>query len=98
MTMQTEQLIDYVRIQGAPPWSGVADLVEERKRHEIALHDQKRDTNYLTGLSKPEQEALVGDRKFYKAAVDFNSYNTDWILTHAPGKAVLDYACGNGAL
>ena len=70
--------------------------LEERKREELDLHDQMRDTDHVQSLNDRERVQLLGNRKFYWFATDFFNYIQRWIESHASGKVVLDYACGDG--
>jgi SAM-dependent methyltransferase len=69
--------------------SWVANL-EPRKQEEASFHDADREGH------RDEVEKEVGNRRWYQAAEPVHRYFADWIAREAPGRTVLDYACGNG--
>lgn len=60
--------------------------LEERKVEEARFHDDSH-----------SREVGGENIKFYSIAARSDEYLFEWIDRHAPGKVVLDYACGNGA-
>lgn len=95
-TTIAKQLLDQLERLSEPSADLLPEYLEERKREELELHDHKRDTEYVQGLSGEQREKLLGDYKFYRANKDVARYMDTWIATHSPGKVVLDYACGHG--
>jgi len=63
------------------------DNLEGRKREEIVHQDFVRD---------PDRDGEYSNEKFYKTTQLSDRYLEEWWRTHAPGKAILDYGCGNG--
>jgi SAM-dependent methyltransferase len=74
-------------------WRG---SLEERKLKELEFHDRDRDRVAIAELDEKEHAALHGNKKFYSVVDASHDYVDEWIATHAPGRVVLDYACGNG--
>jgi ubiquinone/menaquinone biosynthesis C-methylase UbiE len=74
-------------------WLGSLD---ERKRTELEFHDRDRDREAVAQLDAKTFEELHGNKKFYSVVDGSRTYVRDWIASHAPGRVVLDYACGNG--
>lgn len=60
--------------------------LEHRKIEEARFHDDSH-----------SREAGGENSKFYSIAFTSDEYLFNWIDRHAPGKVVLDYACGNGS-
>lgn len=94
--MATQELIRELESRGRLRFEIEPATLEARKQEELQLHDQKRDAEYLSHLEDREWEDLKGDLKFYRAAADSEEYIRGWMEEHCPGKALLDYACGNG--
>jgi len=66
---------------------------ESRKLEEAEFHDR------LRGLYEkdPERYAyFTSNKKFYAVVGSSNAYYFAWLRTHAAGKRVLDFGCGNG--
>jgi ubiquinone/menaquinone biosynthesis C-methylase UbiE len=59
--------------------------LDDRKVEEAMFHDNTH-----------SQEVGGENSKFYSIASTSDDFLFDWIDRHAPGKVVLDYACGNG--
>jgi ubiquinone/menaquinone biosynthesis C-methylase UbiE len=73
--------------------------LSERKRRELAFHDEHRDRARAEALRETDQdtyERFYANRKYYDATTLSKTYVDDWIRHEAPGKVFLDYACGNG--
>lgn len=79
----------------------------DRKKKELEFHDAHRARQELDGAAMPSEtvaaeestdsyEKFYGNKKYYNATGRSHQYVDNWIKTHAPGKVVLDYACGNG--
>lgn len=67
---------------------------EARKREEAEFHDRDR-----AGHKDEEDEGETSpNRRFYVAKAGPASTINHFISNHAPGRTVLDYACGHGAL
>lgn len=60
--------------------------LEERKVEEALFHDNSH-----------SRETGGENIKYYSIATKSDDFLFGWIDRHAPGKVVLDYACGNGA-
>lgn len=63
-----------------------------RKLDELSFHDQWRDESSEENHDKSWQT----NSKFYATTGASTKYLHDWIRENAPGKILLDYACGNG--
>ncbi len=63
------------------------EKLEDRKREEIEHQDFVRD---------PDRDGEYSNEKFYRTTQLSDDYLANWWSTHAPGKAILDYGCGNG--
>lgn len=59
--------------------------LEERKVEEALFHDNSH-----------SPESGGENAKYYSIATKSDDFLYEWIDRHAPGKVVLDYACGNG--
>lgn len=70
--------------------------LSERKADELAFHDRDRDRAKLATLDKDTFEKFYGNKKYYTATSSSRDYVNNWIVTEAPGRIFLDYACGNG--
>jgi SAM-dependent methyltransferase len=70
--------------------------LEERKLKELEFHDRDRDRAAIAELDEKEHAELHGNKKFYSVVDASHAYVDEWIAIHAPGRVVLDYACGNG--
>ncbi len=70
--------------------------LDERKRAELAFHNQNRDPSRMNVLPQDTYEQLYGNKKFYRTVAQSSAYVDAWIARHARGKIFLDYACGNG--
>ncbi len=70
----------------------------ERKRRELAFHDEHRDRAVVQDRAGAEDtfEKFYGNRKYYSGTADSRDYLHDWLAKHAPGKIFLDYCCGDG--
>jgi ubiquinone/menaquinone biosynthesis C-methylase UbiE len=69
--------------------------LDDRKRKELAFHDQNRD--YTVKHDQDTYEKLYGNFKYYRTTRRSTEHIANWIKTRAPGKIFLDYACGDGA-
>ena len=85
-------LEDLTRIPDAEWMRGL----EERKVKELEFHDRDRDRAANAMLDEKEHAQLHGNKKFYSVIDASHDYVDEWIAAHAPGRVVLDYACGNG--
>lgn len=65
---------------------------------ELEFHNRKRDGERLEKLDQDTYEKFHGNRKYYSATKRSHDYIHAWIARHAPGKVVLDYACGQGGM
>src|SRR5258708_27083226 len=93
----TNQLLKQLeRLSKTAPIDLLTANLEERKREELDLHDQMRDTDHVQSLNDRERVQLLGNGKVYCVATDFFNYIQTWIESHASSKVVLDYACGDG--
>lgn len=63
--------------------------LEERKVAEAEFHDKSHSQHSST-------EGTYTNSKFYAVAGSSDDYYYGWVDKHAPGRVVLDYACGNG--
>jgi ubiquinone/menaquinone biosynthesis C-methylase UbiE len=70
--------------------------LSDRKRAELAFHDEHRDRAVTDTLDQDTYEKLYGNRKYYSATQDSKNYVNSWIDREANGRVFLDYACGNG--
>ncbi len=80
--------------------------MELRKLQEIEFHNKLRhvdgDTHVADTRWSPAMEetirnnALWANMKYYSIERESRKMVLDWFQQHAPGKAVLDYCCGNG--
>lgn len=70
--------------------------LNDRKRVELAFHDEHRDREAADTLDQDTYEKLYGNRKYYLATQDSKNFVNTWIEQEAKGKVFLDYACGNG--
>jgi ubiquinone/menaquinone biosynthesis C-methylase UbiE len=69
--------------------------LEERKRKEREWANFSRDREQLRPAEATQQESR-GNSKWYSTNQLSAEYRIAWIAKHAPGKVVLDYACGDG--
>jgi ubiquinone/menaquinone biosynthesis C-methylase UbiE len=69
--------------------------LDDRKRKELAFHDQNRD--YTVKHDQDTYEKLYGNFKYYRTTRRSTEHIADWIRKNAPDKIFLDYACGDGA-
>jgi SAM-dependent methyltransferase len=67
--------------------------LEERKQEEAQFHDTER-----SGKREREVGHVAGNAHWYAAAKPVTDYIERWIKGNAPGKEVLDYACGSGPM
>ena len=72
--------------------------VEERKAAEAVFHDAKVDRRGGRRGSADLPEAQRGNKRFYSTVAKSRAYTYRWIERQAPGRVVLDYACGQGEL
>jgi ubiquinone/menaquinone biosynthesis C-methylase UbiE len=71
----------------------------ERKLAEMCHADKLRNEtkqNKQQNVIPDTLEELDGNRKFYSTTEKSDQYITQWMAENAPGKIVLDYACGDG--
>lgn len=68
-----------------------------RKREEASFHDWSRDPALREGNKIDEWKESHPNKRFYDTAEESFEYSRRWIRENAPGKVVLDYACGDGA-
>lgn len=74
--------------------SGPATPGRDRKREEIEFHDRLRDAHLR---EDPEAYArLTSNKKFYAVARASAEFFQRWLRDRSPGKAVLDFGCGDG--
>jgi SAM-dependent methyltransferase len=69
--------------------------LEERKRQERQWANFSRDRENTQVPQKTNEQAR-GNFKWYSTNQLSSDYRNDWLAKHAPGKIVLDYACGDG--
>lgn len=95
--MDRQTLLDALRELDARTNEEWMRTLNSRKRDEMEHADRLRDlTREHSGLSQDTFEELKANKKFYATVEKSRAYTRRWIETHAPGKIVLDYACGNG--
>ena len=70
--------------------------LSERKTAELEFHDRDRDEVITASLTAEEYAKTHGNKKYYSTTQWSRNYVEKWIRDHAPGRVVLDYACGNG--
>jgi SAM-dependent methyltransferase len=70
-------------------------LLDERKRQERQWANFSRDRENTQVPQKTNEQAR-GNFKWYSTTQLSAHYRNDWLAKHAPGKIVLDYACGDG--
>ena len=70
--------------------------LNERKKAELAFHDEHRDRDAADALDQNTYESLYGNKKYYGATQDSKTYVDEWIEREAKDRVFLDYACGNG--
>ncbi len=70
--------------------------LSDRKKEELAFHNQNRDRSRMAVLPQDTYEQLYGNKKFYRTVACSSAYVDAWIAEHAHGRIFLDYACGNG--
>ena len=63
--------------------------IEARKVAEARFHDHSHELNEA-------HDEVYTNSKFYSVAKASDDFYDRWVADHAPGKVVLDYACGNG--
>ena len=73
-------------------------VLGDRKYKELEFHNRDRDKKLTASLPKDTYELLHGNKKYYSTTEISQNYITQWMKSNLPGKVVLDYACGNGAL
>lgn len=72
--------------------------VDARKREEAEFHDDKVDRRGHERDSADLPELHRNNKKYYSTVDKSVQFINQWIADHAPGKVVLDYACGQGKL
>ncbi len=72
------------------------DQLTPRGVAELEFHNRARDRAQLEQLDQDTYEKFHGNKKYYSATKRSHDYVHAWIAKHAPGKVVLDYACGQG--
>jgi ubiquinone/menaquinone biosynthesis C-methylase UbiE len=70
--------------------------LDERKKKEAEFHDEMRDRQKIASVGQDTYEEFYSNKRFYKTAQLSRGYFYGWIDRHAPGKVVLDFACGDG--
>jgi ubiquinone/menaquinone biosynthesis C-methylase UbiE len=70
-------------------------LLDERKRQERQWANFSRDREN-TQVAQKTNEQSRANFKWYSTTQVSADYRNDWLAKHAPGKIVLDYACGDG--
>jgi len=71
--------------------------LSSRKREEATFHDWSRDPALQTPNRIDEWKENHTNKKFYDTAEESFEHSRRWIRANAPGRVVLDFACGNGA-
>lgn len=94
MSIETLRL-SLEKIASIPSDQWLATL-DDRKRKELEFHDRDRDRALIASLDQDTYDRFYGNKKYYQATGRSKTYVDDWIRVHAPGKVLLDYACGNG--
>lgn len=84
MNNETHTLIPILKVLDKRSTQEWLSTLPERKIEEAVFHDKSHNTKES------------GNSKFYSIASSSDEYLFHWIDKHAPGKTVLDYACGNG--
>jgi len=90
-----EQMHQHLESMAHVPSEEWLSGLDDRKRKELAFHDQNRD--YSVKHDQDTYEKLYGNFKYYSTTRRSTNHIADWIKTQAPGKIFLDYACGDGA-
>lgn len=70
--------------------------LDARKQNESQFHDRMRDSAQIATIGKDQYEEFFSNHRFYRTATLSRNYFFGWIQRHAPGKVVLDFACGDG--
>src|SRR3990170_2343110 len=71
--------------------------LSSRKREEATFHDWSRDPALRAGNKIEEWKENHPNKRFYDTAEESFEHSRRWIRANAPGRVVLDFACGNGA-
>jgi ubiquinone/menaquinone biosynthesis C-methylase UbiE len=95
---EKQQLLNHLATIDRTEDSQWLDSVVERKQLESEFHDDKVDRHGKTRGSDDLKEKRRGNKRFYTTVEKSKQHTSDWIAQHSPGKVVLDYACGQGAL
>lgn len=90
--MLKEKLTEIQRISNQEWLVGL----DQRKKQELAFHDQHRVRDGGENLDQDTYERLYGNKKYYEATAASKAYVDEWIRVNAKDKVFLDYACGNG--
>jgi ubiquinone/menaquinone biosynthesis C-methylase UbiE len=94
--MTKEELLKELEILSKKSNEEWLSCLQERKLKELEFHNQDRDKNFISQLSKDTYEKLHGNKKFYRTVKLSSDYVENWIKQHSKSKIFLDYACGNG--
>jgi len=97
-TYEKQQFLDQLTAIDRSEDSQWLNSVVQRKQIESEFHDDKVDRHGMSRGSKNLQEPKRGNKQFYSTVEKSKQHTLDWIAKHAPGKVVLDYACGQGEL
>ncbi len=91
----SEALRDVVLSLDLSKRQGWYDALEGRKREERDFHNSSKRSREAD-LPADEYQRLHGNKKYYAVVGSSTNYLQHWLQEHAPGRVLLDYACGNG--
>ena len=69
-----------------------------RKQEEAEFHNRLEYRNDSDRSVSPQDDKEYSNRKYYTHTNAHGEYVERWLRTHVPGKVVLDFGCGDGAL
>lgn len=98
MGLSVEELNKHLDNMSQIPNERWIDSLDDRKRKELEFHDMHRDPQKKTQHDADTFEKLYGNYKYYNTTRLSTEYVDNWIKLRAPGKIVLDYACGDGKM
>jgi ubiquinone/menaquinone biosynthesis C-methylase UbiE len=89
-------LLEHLKLRPVFKESAWVHDLEPRKKEEAVFHNFERDRDDAAVIRAQQEIDVHANRKYYSIAGRSIGYVDDWLKTHAPGRVVLDYACGNG--
>ena len=92
---ELREFISQIDRSDDPSWLETTDA---RKQAEAEFHDEKVDRHGVARGSDDLPELKRGNKRFYSTVAKSKEYTLRWIDQQAPGRVVLDYACGQGEL